>query len=87
MSVSINVMHFVRTFLIMRARGVRFICYRKGLKLWKNCIHQKHIRKWLVEGMHPPHPPLVTNCDETFISQKANQWKRNKFNNLIKTRQ
>ena len=23
------------------------------------------------------HPSLVTNCDETFTSQKANQWKRN----------
>ena len=31
----------------------------------------------------PQDPPLVTNCDETFISQKANQWKRN---NLIITR-
>ena len=32
-------------------------------------------------GMHPPpspvDPPLDTNCDETFTSQKANQWKRN----------
>ena len=61
-------MHFVRTFSTMRARGVRLI--RKGLKLWKNCIHQKHVRKWLMQGMHPPHPPLVTNCDEAFISQK-----------------
>ena len=86
LSVSPNVMHFVGTFLIMRARGVRPICYRKGLKLWKNCNNQKRVRKWLVDGMHPPHlpldPPLVTNCDEIFISHKANQWKRN---NLIIT--
>ena len=81
LSVSPNVMHFVRAFSITRARGVKLICYRKSLKSWKNCIQQKHVQIWLVEGMHPPHPPLdpplVTNCDETFISQKANQWKRN----------
>ena len=37
LSVSPNVMHFVPIFLIMRAWGERFICYRKGLKLWKKC--------------------------------------------------
>ena len=36
LSVAPNMMHFVRTFSIMRA-------YQKGLKLWKSCIHQKHV--------------------------------------------
>ena len=56
-SVSPNVMHFVGTFLIVRARNVKLICYQKGLKLWKNCIHQKHVRKWLVGGCIPHIPP------------------------------
>ena len=43
LSVSPN-MHFVRTFSIMRARsGHKAYCYRKGSKLWKSCIHQKHV--------------------------------------------
>ena len=37
--------------------GRKAYCYRKGSKLWQNCIHQKHVWKWLVGGMHPPHPP------------------------------
>ena len=49
-----NMIYFVRTFLIMRARGVRLLCYRKGLIY---CIHQKHVPNWLVEEMHPPHTP------------------------------
>ena len=48
------VMHFVPIFSIVRAWGVRLTCCRKGLKLWKNSIYQKHVRKWLVRGMHPP---------------------------------
>ena len=44
LSVSPNMMHFVRTFSIMRARsGHKAYCYRKGSKLWKSCIHQKHV--------------------------------------------
>ena len=31
-------------------------CYRKGSKLWKNCIHQKHFKKWLVGGCIASHP-------------------------------
>ena len=33
LSASPNIMHFVCTFSIMRA-----LCYRRGSKLWKNCI-------------------------------------------------
>ena len=49
-------MHIVRTFSIMRAYGERF-CYRKDSKLWKNCIHQKHVWKWLVGGCIPHISP------------------------------
>ena len=52
-------MQFVRTFSIMRAYCLRHkaYCYGKGSKLWKNCIHQKHVGKWLVWGMHPHISP------------------------------
>ena len=67
LNVSPKAMHFVRTYSIMRARDVRLICSRKSLKLWKNCIHQKHVRKWLVEGMHPPPGYALVNFIGSFI--------------------
>ena len=42
LSASPNMKHFVRTFSIMRAEGVRLIVNRRGSKLWKNCKHQKY---------------------------------------------
>ena len=30
--------------------------YRRGLKLWKNCIHQKIFLKMAGGRMHNPHP-------------------------------
>ena len=52
-------MHFVHTFSIMRASGVRLINrYRRGSKLQKICIHQKHFWKWLVGGCIPIILPL-----------------------------
>ena len=30
--------------------------YRRGSKLWKNCIHQKKILKMAGGRMHPSHP-------------------------------
>ena len=42
--------------------GRKVYCYRKGSKLWKNCIHQKHVWKRLVGGMHSPHLPLIRLC-------------------------
>ena len=36
-----NMIHFVRTFLIYACLRRKDDCYQTGLKLWKNCIHQK----------------------------------------------
>ena len=36
-----NMIHFVRTFLIYACLRRKDDCYQIGLKLWKNCIHQK----------------------------------------------
>ena len=33
--------HFVHTFLIYACLRRKDDCYQIGLKLWKNCIHQK----------------------------------------------
>ena len=40
-SPSPNMIHFVRTFLIYACLRRKGDCYQIGLKLWKNCIHQK----------------------------------------------
>ena len=42
--------HFVRTFLIYACLRRKDDCYQIGLKLWKNCIHQKQSRKSMVGG-------------------------------------
>ena len=31
-------------------------CYRRGSKLWKNCMYKKHSWKWLVRWIHISHP-------------------------------
>ena len=54
-------MHFVRTFSIMRAYGVglyKAYCYRRGSKLSKNCIglKSKSFSKMAGGRMHTPHP-------------------------------
>ena len=41
LSPSPNMIHFVRTFLIYACLRRKDDCYQIGLKLWKNCIHQK----------------------------------------------
>ena len=41
LSPSPNMIHFVRTFLIYACLRSKDDCYQIGLKLWKNCIHQK----------------------------------------------
>ena len=41
LSPSPNMMHFVSTFRFMLPRCKDY-CYRRGSKLWKNCIDQKH---------------------------------------------
>ena len=41
LSVSPNMMHFVRSFSIMRAWRKAY-CYGRGSKLWKNFIDPKH---------------------------------------------
>ena len=45
LSVAPNMMHFVRRpyFFDYASLGRKAYCYRKGSKLWKNCIHQKHV--------------------------------------------
>ena len=44
LSVLSNIMHFVPSFSIINAGlGRKAYCYRKGSKLWKNCIYQKHV--------------------------------------------
>ena len=40
-SPSPNMIHFVRTFSIYACLRRKDDCYQIGLKLWKNCIHQK----------------------------------------------
>ena len=80
LSVSPIVMVFVLKFSIMRTWGVRIEKIRNYGKIvfiknmfengwWGGCI--PHI---------PLDSPLVINCDQTFTSQKANQWKRNNQN-------
>ena len=57
LSASPNMMHFVRTFSIMRAYGVRLIALSKRLEIMEklHSLHEKHFRKWLVEGYaYPP---------------------------------
>ena len=39
---------FFRTLLIYACLRHKTYCYQRGLKLWKNCIHEKHFSKWLV---------------------------------------
>ena len=34
--------------------GREAYCYWKGSKLWRNCIRQKHVSKWLVGDASPP---------------------------------
>ena len=41
LSPSPNMIHFVRTFSIYACLKRKDDCYQIGLKLWKNCIHQK----------------------------------------------
>ena len=41
LSPSPNMIHFVRTFSIYACLRRKDDCYQIGLKLWKNCIHQK----------------------------------------------
>ena len=41
LSPSPNMIHFVRTFLVYACLRRKDDCYQIGLKLWKNCIHQK----------------------------------------------
>ena len=50
---SLNMMHFVRTFSIMLSYSVRPIAIKEVRNYGKNCIHQKHFRKWLVGGCMP----------------------------------
>ena len=61
-------MNFVRTFRFMLARSSNYY-YRRGSKLWKNCIHQKHGRKAAGGGgqnaylTSPLDPPLlISSC-------------------------
>ena len=42
-SVSPNIMHFVRNIFDYACFGREDYCYRIGSKLWRNCIHQKHV--------------------------------------------
>ena len=51
-------MHFVSIFLIMRAQGVRVIAIEEVQNYEKNCIHQKHFQKWLVENAYLSSYPL-----------------------------
>ena len=41
LSPSPNTIHFVRTFSVYACLRSKDDCYQIGLKLWKNCIHQK----------------------------------------------
>ena len=61
LSVPPNMMHFVHTFSIMCAQGVRLIVIKKVRnygktvsKLWKNCIWRKTCLKMAVGGVHSP---------------------------------
>ena len=43
--------HFVRTFSIYAFLRRKDDCYQIGLKLWKNCIHQKAaLKEYMVGG-------------------------------------
>ena len=60
LNASPNMMHFVRTFSIMRAYGVRLIATKEARHHRKiNCIglHQKYFPKWLVGGGIPLNLP------------------------------
>ena len=43
LSVSQSMMHLVYIFFDYACLGCKAYCYRKSAKLWKNCIHQKHV--------------------------------------------
>ena len=67
LSVLPNITHIVHSFLIMHALAVKLNYYWKGSKLWRNCVHQKHVLKWLMGGCIPhtlldtPRPALITS--------------------------
>ena len=42
LNASPNMMYFVCAVLVMRAFRRKAHCCRRGSKLWKNCVHQKH---------------------------------------------
>ena len=49
-------------------------CYRRGLKLWKNCIYQKYSWKRLVRWIQSIHTPHPTPLDPPLaISYKSHQ--------------
>ena len=57
LSVSPNILHFVRTFAIMSALGVRLIVIEKVQKYGEIVyMHQKHVSKWLVRDASPTYP-------------------------------
>ena len=76
LSVSPNIVHFFVHFHYA-CFGREAYCYWKGLKLWKNCIHQKQVWKWLVRYASPqprplePLPPaLITMFPTTTVSHQ-----------------
>ena len=61
LSVSLDMMHFIRTFSIMRAEGVRLIVIETVRKYGKTVIIKNMFENgWW--GMHPPHTSWIHPC-------------------------
>ena len=61
--------------------GRKVYCYQNGSKLWKNCINQKPVRKWLVGGCIPHISPgtAPARTDNNVSNHYANQPIRLKY--------
>ena len=62
LSVSPNMMHFVRTFSMTRALGVRLIVIEKGPEIMEKLHSSKTCLKMAGGGVHPPYTPWIRPC-------------------------